>query len=54
MSKEGHRDEKTLRELQDEHYRLITKLEYLTRREDLLQIKVDQPDLTIYERKHHE
>ena len=35
MSKEGHRDEKTLRELQDEHYRLITKLEYLTRREDV-------------------
>jgi len=27
---------------------------HLTRREDLLQIKVDQPDLTIYERKHHE
>jgi transposase len=27
---------------------------HLTRREDLLQIKVGQPDLTIYERKHHE
>jgi transposase len=27
---------------------------HLSRREDLLQIKVDQPDLTIYERKHHE
>ena len=27
---------------------------HLTRREDLLQIKVDQPDLTIYERKHHD
>lgn len=27
---------------------------HLTRREDLLHIKIDQPDLTIYERKHHE
>ena len=27
---------------------------HLTRREDLLDIKVEQPDLTIYERKHHE
>jgi len=27
---------------------------HLIRREDLLQIKVDQPDLTIYERKHHD
>lgn len=27
---------------------------HLTRREDLLQIKVDQPDLSIYERRHHE
>jgi hypothetical protein len=25
----------------------------LTRREDLLRIRLDQPDLTIYERKHH-
>ena len=27
---------------------------HLTRREDLLQIKVDQPDLSIYERRHNE
>ena len=27
---------------------------HLTRREDLLQIKVDQPDMSIYERKHHD
>jgi transposase len=27
---------------------------HLTRREDLLKIKVDQPDLSIYERKHHD
>ena len=27
---------------------------HLTRREDLLDIKVEQPDLTIYERKHHD
>jgi len=27
---------------------------YLTRREDLLDIKVEQPDIAIYERSHHE
>ncbi len=27
---------------------------HLIRREDLLQIKVDQPDMSIYERRHHE
>lgn len=27
---------------------------HLTRREDLLKIKVEQPDLSIYERRHHE